>query len=170
LSPPIRNNADAATLDSLDFLGDTDHLRGQVRAEVRALGGRIPKPGPQEGLDDSGSVRVTVDARARVTDVRICTDWRDRLAKDTLPDALFTAYVAGTAAMARVAAASHDHTSRDTTVRSPRGCFTAILRGRTLVGISGDSRGIAMADTRLLQGEAGAVFAEAYKLANHKAE
>jgi hypothetical protein len=68
-------------LDSLDGLSSSD--------EVRVQG-----PAPYQGADATDSVKVTVDARARMINVDVSDGWRERVGVTDFADALFDAYTA----------------------------------------------------------------------------
>lgn len=82
------------TLASLDVLGDSDELRERARRLLRERGGDTRPARRHEGTDPSGSVRVAVDGRGRVTDVDVDATWRQRVGASGFPGALFEAYTA----------------------------------------------------------------------------
>ncbi|MFC6022322.1 hypothetical protein ACFP2T_39960 [Plantactinospora solaniradicis] len=86
---------DDLELANLDFLGDTDALRAQVRKMLDAAGGQVRPSARHEGADRTDSIRVAVDPEGRVESVGISGRWQERLDPDGFPAALFEAYGAG---------------------------------------------------------------------------
>jgi hypothetical protein len=75
-------------------------------------------PDRQDGTDESDSVRVTVDARARVQNVEVSRRWPERLDPTQLPAAIFAAYTSAvqqafTSAAASALAAEQDRAEPD---------------------------------------------------------
>ncbi|MEU8082565.1 YbaB/EbfC family nucleoid-associated protein [Micromonospora sp. NPDC049101] len=93
-------------LASLDFLGDDSVLRKQADRALRETGREL-RPEECSGADQSGSVRVVINAQREVSAVTIARDWRSRLGPSGFADALFEAYAAAVQAAVELAALLH---------------------------------------------------------------
>lgn len=79
-------------LADLDVLGDTDELRAQFEAASQVDGA---EPSDTYQVDEpTGSIRVTVDHRALLVDVRINHMWSDRIEPGAFAETLFGVYTA----------------------------------------------------------------------------
>lgn len=84
-------------LESLDFLGDEDELRARARQELLAAGENVDTPGRQDGTDETGSIRVSMDRDGAVEDVDVNRQWSERLSAGEFANALLAAYNAAAA-------------------------------------------------------------------------
>lgn len=89
--------SDDFKLESLDFLGDEDELRARARQELLAAGENVDAPGRQDGTDETGSIRVSMDRDGAIEEVDVNRQWSERLGAGEFANALLSAYNAAAA-------------------------------------------------------------------------
>lgn len=85
-------SGDSFVLADLDVLGDDETLREQAEAARDAAAGELSDT--YHADEPTGSVRVTVDHRGLLVDVRLAERWADRLEPARFAETLFGVYTA----------------------------------------------------------------------------
>jgi hypothetical protein len=111
-------SGDSFVLADLDVLGDDETLREQAEAARDAADGELSDT--YQADEPTGSVRVTVDHRGLLVDVRLAERWSDRLEPARFAETLFGVYMAAVhKALVIEMAAREDPPPRQRTAQAP---------------------------------------------------
>jgi hypothetical protein len=112
-------SGDSFALADLDVLGDDETLREQAEAARDAADGELSDT--YQADEPTGTVRVTVDHRGLLVDVRLAERWADRLEPARFAETLFGVYTAAMhKALVIEMAARDDPPSRRRTEQAPQ--------------------------------------------------
>jgi hypothetical protein len=117
---PLGFNLNDVVLAELD-MPSTTTMNAQLDDLLQSGGERIESAAEYEARDASGSIRVTVDAQRKLTDVDIQRSWVSRIPAAQLAGVLFDTYVkavqrAMVVALANTSGPAADHRPSDTPV------------------------------------------------------